>query len=552
MPADMDSLLEAPATLMPPLISERPLTRAERDRVERLLTRAGSRIGSFEALDGLFAALLSGPDLVMPNEFFPDILGDNTGVSPFKSFKEVQGILDLLMRHWNAVATALREQDPFRPALAAGGEPATAGRDWARGYQRGVQARAKSWRALQKHPQQGQYLRSILALAGDAPRSPQMTLEMQQRTGHSPMREIDLAALGANVTQVYRQLEARRHPAGPTRGPGARSTRSDRPRPSVPADAGPADRWEVGLIPIPGVIENDSTARPVGVVVADGEGQVVHLEVEGHPPADEPALATLVARGVVTAIGKLPPPPVVWVRDATLAAALQQTRELAGTRVERHDELPMIDDVARGLAEEFGGPGLAPSVAHSESWRGWGLANATIAALFAAAARYYRAAPWTRFDDYPPVLIDWPAGETWAASILGAAGEELGLALFQMPGDLDTLVEADGDTAGMAAFEGVMLSVVFSPQADLSRAMRKEVLANGWEVAGPEAYPQLIVANSPTAGITERLAARVTTALDALVQLAAAASAPARGTGRKRRQGIAWTDPETGVTAHYG
>ena len=52
--------------------------------MHHLLARAAGRVQSFEALDGLFAALLSGPDLVMPSEFLPDILGDSPGESPFK------------------------------------------------------------------------------------------------------------------------------------------------------------------------------------------------------------------------------------------------------------------------------------------------------------------------------------------------------------------------------------------------------------------------------------------------------------------------------------
>ena len=535
---------------MPPADPRRPLTRAEQNRVHRLLARAAGSVRSFEALDGLFAALLSGPELVLPSEFLTDMFGDSAGASPFKSMKEAQAVLDLLMRHWNGVAQALAEDNPFVPAVAATSETGAAGRDWAVGYRLGIRARARSWRSLTQDPVQGQYLRSILALAGEPETPPKLELRLELETGQPPWHEVHLATLGANVTQVYRQLEPeRRRAAGPEPYRGKRTVRGARTPADDPTAAGPAERWEVGLIPVPGVIENDPRARPVAVIIASGEGQIVHMEVVGHPPADEAAMAALVAREVVGARSKLGASPLLWVRDAVIANALRKVPQLKRARVEVRDTLPMLDDVARSLAEEFAGARAPGSLAHSGTWAGWGLADATISALFAAAARYYRAAPWAHFDDDPPFQLEWPDGDRWAASVLGAAGQQEGLALFLDPDDFEALMEADGDELmGLAAVRGMTISVVFSSQTEIERPARKEIQAHGWEVAGPEAYPELMVINSPTAGISERLATRATQALAALAGLAAEGTGARRPGRRKRRTGVSWRDPETGLT----
>lgn len=86
------------------MLSSAPLTRAERDRVQRFLGRTGGGIKTFEALDGFFAALLSCPELTPPSRFLPEILGDLSDKTTVKSTGELQGLLDLILRHWNTVS----------------------------------------------------------------------------------------------------------------------------------------------------------------------------------------------------------------------------------------------------------------------------------------------------------------------------------------------------------------------------------------------------------------------------------------------------------------
>jgi uncharacterized protein len=533
---------------MPPADPFRPLTPAERNRLDRLLKRNGGNVPSFEALDGLLAALLSGPELVPPSEVISEMLQNARGRSPFSTLEEAQAMVDLLMRHWNTVARALIEQAPFQPALSAKTPRASAGRDWARGYQLGMQARPRSWKPLRQHPLHGDLVNSILALAGEPRAEPRLALAMEQ-TGLD-RRESHLEALGYNVTEIHGVLQPQLHRA-PAAPPPPKRTRKGRARPVDPMEAYPAERWEVGLIPIAGRIENDVRARPVAVVVATGEGRVEHLAVESHLPTDEAGVAAVVAREVANAILKIGPASLIWVRDPAIANALSHLPQLKGAPVEVHARLPVLDDVARSLAEEFGGP-RGGQVAHSDTWMGWGLAAKTVSAMFAAAARYHRAKPWSDLADDAVLDLLWPNGDQWAASVLGAAGMQTGLALFLDPDDLEALLHGEFEEPGMEGMGGMSLSLVFAPQDDVDRRQRKEILSHHWEVAGPEAYPQLMVMNSPTGGISEPAAERVTQALDALARLAVERTTSRKPGKRRRQVTFTWSDAETGLTVRRG
>ncbi len=56
--------------------TDAPLTRTERRRLDKVLARAAGPVPGFEALDGLFAALLTGPELVTPIDVLRDVLRD--------------------------------------------------------------------------------------------------------------------------------------------------------------------------------------------------------------------------------------------------------------------------------------------------------------------------------------------------------------------------------------------------------------------------------------------------------------------------------------------
>lgn len=134
-----------------------PLSDEEYDRLDRfLLDRIDEEEDTLDKdegvldiseLDGLFTALVSGPVATIPSQWLPAVWGDCEPVwEDEEDFKE---ILLLMIRHMNAVATALMEQpETFEPLYLqreVDGKTYTIVDEWCEGYRRGVQLTQERW-----------------------------------------------------------------------------------------------------------------------------------------------------------------------------------------------------------------------------------------------------------------------------------------------------------------------------------------------------------------------------------------------------------------------
>jgi uncharacterized protein len=58
-----------------------------------------------EQLDGFFAALIAGPEVVMSSEYYSEVFGgEMSDACEFGSLDEANEILGLMMRHWNTIS----------------------------------------------------------------------------------------------------------------------------------------------------------------------------------------------------------------------------------------------------------------------------------------------------------------------------------------------------------------------------------------------------------------------------------------------------------------
>ena len=75
-----------------------PLTDAELDRLGDFLKSCkGGKAMNVEALDGFFAALIAGPEIVMPSEYYPEVFGgEMSETCEFASLDEANEILGLM------------------------------------------------------------------------------------------------------------------------------------------------------------------------------------------------------------------------------------------------------------------------------------------------------------------------------------------------------------------------------------------------------------------------------------------------------------------------
>ena len=117
-----------------------PLTDAELNGLGDFLKSCkGGRAMNVEALDGFFAALIAGPETVMPSEYYREVFGgEMSDACEFSSLDEANEILGLMMRHWNGIAGTLFKCEVYVPLLLEDENGVARGNDWARGFMRGM------------------------------------------------------------------------------------------------------------------------------------------------------------------------------------------------------------------------------------------------------------------------------------------------------------------------------------------------------------------------------------------------------------------------------
>ena len=119
--------------------------------------------------------------------------------------------------------------------------------------------------------------------------------------------------------------------------------------------------------------------------------------------------------------------------------------------------------------------------------------------FFEAAATLYRAAPWKIVTEDQVVRIDIArlGIDGHCLSVIGSAGESLGLLLFPSLDDFDDFIGGGGKG---------LLSLSFGPKKMLAPSMIDEIKEYEWRVAAPRAYPSTLSldAKRETLRVTER------------------------------------------------
>jgi uncharacterized protein len=164
-----------------------------------------------EELDGFFAALHCCPELVLPSEYLPEILGSEDALENeeiFPNLEAAQLFFSLIMHHWNAVGEAFHSEDFFVPLLLEDDEGKSYGNNWALGFLRGVDMRKELWKEILDDDNKAGWLVPIFALVHEDDPDPEL------RTYKEPMteeqRENLLAEVSAAVTEMFRYFAPHR------------------------------------------------------------------------------------------------------------------------------------------------------------------------------------------------------------------------------------------------------------------------------------------------------------------------------------------------------
>jgi uncharacterized protein len=185
---------------------------------------------NMESLDGYFAALICGPDMVLPNEHLSEIWGEEFC---FDDNNQATDILGLLMRHWNTISSelfrTLKERYVYMPILLEDDAGIAHGNDWARGFMRGVQARPTRWREVIASIEHDGPLLPIMLLAHEHDPDP----AMRPKPIAPDKREEILSMMIAGLTKIYRHFEPHRRsrtsasPPAPLRREGRKIGRNE-------------------------------------------------------------------------------------------------------------------------------------------------------------------------------------------------------------------------------------------------------------------------------------------------------------------------------------
>lgn len=187
-----------------------PLTNIELDKLADVLGRFGDkRAMNLEMLDGFFAALICGPETVLPSDYLPQIWGGHmVNELEFETKPILEEFLSLIMRHWNATCHTLQSGDVFLPLLLNDEDGVARANDWANGFVRGMDMRRDGWSALMDDEEHGGSLIPILALAHE--HHPDPAMRPYKEPISAEMRERLIAGAAAGVMAIYHYFETNR------------------------------------------------------------------------------------------------------------------------------------------------------------------------------------------------------------------------------------------------------------------------------------------------------------------------------------------------------
>jgi uncharacterized protein len=197
------------------LPQHQPLTDPELDRLSEFLRQCkGSKAMNLEELDGFFAALIAGPDTVLPSEYWPHVFGGPMAdTCAFESLDHVNAVLGLMMRHWNTIAATLHAGEVYLPVLLEDDKGVAQASDWARGFMRGVELRREGWADLINDDDHGGGILPMLMLYHEHDPDP----EMRPNPIAPEQREEIISHMAAGLVQIYRYYLSQRQSSIPRR-----------------------------------------------------------------------------------------------------------------------------------------------------------------------------------------------------------------------------------------------------------------------------------------------------------------------------------------------
>ena len=201
---------------MKPLSLQAALTDEELDRLGDFLNSCDDAM-NLEELDGFFAAMVAGPDLIPPSVYLPEVFGGPLSEAcGFSGIEQMNDILGLMLRHWNHIAGNLQQGEVHLPLLRADDDGVRLGNDWAGGFMRGVGIRHEPWADLFEDEKEFEWMIPVLMLYHEHSEDP----ESRPEPIDPEKRKNILNVMSVGVTRIYQFFLKRRvRPAAPRPAP---------------------------------------------------------------------------------------------------------------------------------------------------------------------------------------------------------------------------------------------------------------------------------------------------------------------------------------------
>lgn len=239
--------------------------------------------------------------------------------------------------------------------------------------------------------------------------------------------------------------------------------------------------------------EEEGFTRPYLTLVLDLDNGLIRGYDLREAPYDDPQqLLTVLARAMLqtpgNADGKFRPARIYFTDPAVAEMATEPLGKMGIYAAARkapkavQEVLTHFETFMRGappIPSLLDTPGATKKLAHE---------------LFAAAAAYYRRAPWRTISDSHPIAVSYPEGATARyAVVMGNAGEAFGLAVYDSVAELARIYSG----VEMAADPDLeWLTIMFGPEQETPLADLADIEKYGWPVAGQSAYPFIVVARA--------------------------------------------------------
>lgn len=249
--------------------------------------------------------------------------------------------------------------------------------------------------------------------------------------------------------------------------------------------------WELGVRQVPTWIveEGAKPYRPYMTLIISTAGPwIVFQELSPTPPTPEEVRDALWKAMIAPAMGAGDPrrPKTVRTDDDALADNLRSPLQALGITchvqsVEWVDEA--LQDLVHFMTSQQGEAEPVPGLLDTP-----GVTPELVGELFEAAAAFYRMAPWRWLynEDLIAIRYPLPDGPWRYVSVMGNAGMEFGLAVFEHLGDYDRLAAIPIETA---MEQMTYRSLTFDDATVIPSADLDAIEKYGWEVVNERAYP---------------------------------------------------------------